>query len=106
MHDQTVAGAAEVGGDLLGPLKGVFTAQAQPTGTCRLGFRVPDLIELGLKTRQPQLDAVETGYLIHGPFQAAFGRGAVVTDDIEDEGIVQFPGFLDGGNERLTCSSV
>ena len=99
VNDQTVAGAAEVGGDLLGPLKGRVHRPGPADGNMRVGGRAADFVELGLESLQSQLDAVEAGDLADRSLEAAFGRGAVVADDVEDQRVVQLPRGLEGGDE-------
>ena len=99
VNDQAVAGAAEMRGDLLGPLEGRVRRPGPAHRNMRVRRRAADLVELGLEICQSQLHAIDAGDLADRALEAAFGRGAIVAHDVEDQGVVHFSRFLERGDE-------
>ena len=89
VHDQAVARAAVVGGDLLGPLVGRVHRQRPADVVVRVGGRAADVVELledaGGAVGQP----VEAQRLVEGALEAALAGGAVVAEHVEHEGVVE-----------------
>ena len=92
-----VTGAAIVGGHLLGPGEGRIEAD-RPTGRhVRIGGRVTPRIVVF----QHEIDVrtlglvVEVGHFVVEPVHQAFGAGAVVAGDVEDQRVVELAHVLD-----------
>ena len=97
VDDHGVARAAVVGGHLLGPGEGRIEAD-RPTGRhVRIGGRVAPVVVV----LQHEVDVrtlwlgVEVGHLVVEPGHPAFGAGAVVAGDVEDERVVELAHVLD-----------
>ena len=91
VHDHAVAGAAPVGGDLLGPLVRGVHGVRPADGVVVVGVRAAEVADPVLH----ELDglqlagAVERDGLVEGAVDRALGRGAVVADDEVDQGVVE-----------------
>ena len=97
MHDQGVAGAAVVGGHLLGPGEGRVEADRPAGRHVRIGGRVaPRVVVLQHEVDVGALGhVVEVGVLVEQPVHQAFGAGAVVAGDVEDQRVVELTHVLD-----------
>ena len=95
--DQAVARAAVVAGDLLGPLKRRAHRVRPADGIVVVGLPGADVIDALEHRGEILLDAIEECHLVEEPLRAPLGAGAIVADDIEDEGVVE----LAGGFDRL-----
>ncbi len=88
VDDHAVAGAAEVGGHLLGPREGRVEGDRPAGGHVREGFRTAPLVD----QRDQVLDllghAVEVGHLVVHADEAALGAGAVVAGDVDEQRVV------------------
>ena len=93
VDDGAVARAAPVRGDLLGPLVGRVHGVRPAHGIVVVGIRRAELVdvlyqELGRhQVRNPE--AVEGQHLVERALERAFGTGAVVADDVVDQGVVE-----------------
>src|SRR5262245_5914531 len=67
---------------------GVSAAIAQPTGIFG-SVSGPPMSSYLANVRQAELDAVQTRNAVDRAFQTAFGRGAIVADDVNDQRIVE-----------------
>ena len=92
MDDQRVAGAAEVAGDLLGPLERSVHRPGPADRDMRLARRPADLVQPLDRAFQAELHAEQAGKFAERPLQPSFGAGAVVADDVEDQRVVEFAG--------------
>ena len=98
VHDRRVAGAAPVGGHLLGPLVRGVHGMGPPDRVVVVGVRPAEVVQprrhelRGLDRR----GAVEVDHLVEGPVQGALGRGAVVPDDVVDERVAEDLQVLEG----------
>ena len=86
--DHRVAGAAEVGGDLLGPLEGRVHRPSPTDREVRVGRRPVPLGQMRFAVGVVGRGRIEEAHFVDGAGEAAFGAGAVVADDVEDESIV------------------
>src|SRR6188768_3434525 len=80
-----------MGRDLLGPLKWRVRRERPAGGDVRLGLRAADLVELREQAGQAELDAIEARDAVDRPLEAAFGRGTVVANDVDDQRVVGLP---------------
>ena len=94
VDDQRVARAAEVAGDLLGPLERGVHRPGPADRDVRLARRPADLVDPLDRALQAELHAEQAGDFAERPFQPAFGAGAVVADDVHDQRVVEFAGGL------------
>jgi hypothetical protein len=96
VHDCSVARAAPVGRDLLGPLIRGVHGMRPAHGIVVVGLRSAQLVEplhqelRGLDRRH----AVEVEHLVERPVERALRRGAVVADDVVDQGVVEHTQLL------------
>ena len=97
VDDRAVAGAAPVGGDLLGPLVRRVHGVGPADRVVVVGVRPAEVVEpRGHELRRLQRrGAVEVDHLVEGAVEGALGRGAVVPDDVVDEGVVEDPEVLE-----------
>ncbi|CAB4713163.1 unannotated protein [freshwater metagenome] len=95
VHDEAVAGAAVVGGDLLGPLVGRVHGQCPADVVVRVRRRPADVVELLEDAVGRVGQAVETQHLVERALDAALAGGAVVAEDVEDDGVVELAEPLD-----------
>ena len=97
VDDHGVAGAAVVGGHLLGPGEGRVEADRPAGRHVRIGGRVaPRVVVLQHEVDVRALGhGVEVGHLVVEPDHAALGAGAVVAGDVEDERVVELAHVLD-----------
>ena len=91
-----VAGAAVVAGDLLGPLEGRAHGMGPRGGIVVVGLPGSDLIHASEHVLQVLGHAVEEGHFVEQALKAAFGAGAVVARDVDDDGVVELAGFANG----------
>ncbi len=93
VHDQPVAGAAVVGGDLLRPLVRRVHRDRPTRGVVGVGVRAAEVPgAVGDEPGYPLgavADPVEAQCLVEGALETALGRGAVVAEDVEHDGVVQ-----------------
>ena len=57
-----------------------------------LARRAADLVDPLDRAFEAELHAEQAGDLAEGAFEAAFGAGAVVADDVKDQRVVEFAG--------------
>ena len=90
-HDRAGAGAAVVGGDLLGPLVRRVHRVRPAHGVVVVGGRGAEVVDPGdHELGGLQLGgAVEVDQLVEAAVQVALGRGAVVADDHVDQRVVE-----------------
>ena len=96
VHDGTVARSAPVRSDLLGPLVRRIHRVSPADSVVVVGLRSAELVDARVQELR-RLDgrgAVEVDHLVEGAVQRAFGRRAVVSDDVVDERIVDEVQFL------------
>ena len=91
VHDGPVARAAQVRGDLLGPLVGRIHGVRPAHGIVVVGFRTAQLVqprhqELGGLQRGR---AIEIDHLVVGAVQRALGGRTIVADDVVDQRVVE-----------------
>ena len=101
VDDGAVARAAPVGGDLLGPLVGGVHGVRPAHGVVVVGFRPAEFVDplrevLG---RLEGLQLVEVAHLVEGPVDPTLGRGAVVTDNVVNERVVEDVQLLQQGHD-------
>ena len=89
MHDHPVAGAAEMTGHLLSPLKGRVARPGPADREMRKGRRPAPILDVIHHLIGFADDAVERHHLIVGAFGSAFGARAVVADDVKEERVIQ-----------------
>ena len=93
--DQRVARAAEVGRDLLGPLERRVAGHRPARRHVREGLRPAPLVDVLEHVRHRLVDAVEVRHLVEHADHAAFGAGAVVADDVDDQRVVELADVFD-----------
>ena len=91
MHDRSVARAAKVRGDLLGPLVGRAHRVRPADRIVIVRFGAAELVQsLGQKLRGLQVrKAGQRRHLVEAALQRTFGRSAVVADDQVDQRVVE-----------------
>ena len=93
---QSLAGATEVRGDLLGPLEGGVEGPRPADRHVRIGFLRTPLFEMQELQRFGSFqDTIVSGELVVSTGQGAFRAGAVVATDIDDQRVVEFTHVLD-----------
>lgn len=95
--DQAVASAAEVRGDLLGPLKRRVHRVRPADGIVVVGRRPAEIVHNGQQVGNGFLDAVgrDTDFVGHA-LQRAFAACTVVAHLVNDERVVQLAGLFHG----------
>jgi hypothetical protein len=90
VDDRAGAGAAPVGSDLLGPLIRRIHRMRPPNGVVVVRRRSAELVDLGLQVRWRlnASNAVKDEHLVEGAVDGALGAGAVVPDDVVDQGVL------------------
>src|SRR6266545_3094839 len=89
-------GAAEVRRDLLGPLKRRVERPRPGDRHMRVGRRrAPRVVKFHLVGDRDVEDSIVGSPLVWGTDQCAFGTGAVVADDVNDQSIVEFAHVFD-----------
>ena len=98
VHDGAVAGAAVVGGDLLGPLVRRAHRVRPAHGVVVVGLRATDLVQVLVpELRGLELVAAVGGRGDHvGAVEATLGGSAVVADDVHHQGVVEQLEVLEG----------
>ncbi len=94
VNDHAVAGAAEVGGHLLGPREGRVEGHRPAGGHVREGFRTAPLVDQRDEVLHLLGHAVEVGHLVVHADEAALGAGAVVAGDVDEQRVVQLADVL------------
>jgi len=61
----------------------------------RFGFGLADLVDAADDRGQAGIEPDQTSNLAERPLQATFGARAVVSDDVEDQGVVQLSGLIE-----------
>ncbi len=89
VHHQAVAGAAEVRGDLLGPLVRRVHGQRPAHRIHRVGHRPADLVDPGVHVGDVVGDPVTDEVLADGALRAALAGGAVVPEQVDQQGVVE-----------------
>ena len=89
VHDEAVAGAAEVRGDLLGPLVRRVHRKRPADRVHRKGRRVPDAVYRCMHLRDVVCVAVPDEMLPDGALEATLPRGAVVAQQVEHQGVLE-----------------
>ena len=91
VDDRAVAGAAEVRGDLLGPLVRRVQGMRPAHGEVVVGVGAAQLIDLTHQVfgRLEGLQTVEVGHLVEAPVDVALGGRAVVADDVVDQRVFE-----------------
>lgn len=88
-HHQRIAGGAEVRGNRLGPLD----RRNHGPGPCGrivgTGVTVPEAIETRQHPATIFAQTLECAHVVEAAAQSALGRGAVVTDDVNEERVVE-----------------
>ena len=95
VEHHAVAGAAEVAGDLLGPLEGRVARPGPADREVREGGGTAPLVDVIHHLIGSADDAVERHHLVVGALGAALGAGAVVADDVEEERVVELADRLE-----------
>ena len=96
MNHHPVAGAAETGGDLLGPRKRRIARDGPPGSHVGIRQRAAEVVVVRQNVLDGFMHAVEVGHLVKQAIHAAFGARAIVADDVEDQRIVHLARLLDG----------
>src|SRR4051812_28657152 len=99
VNDQTVARAAVAASDLLRPGEWRVSRHGPAGGVVTVGIRPTEIVDVLENLWNGFYHAVEVGHLIEQAVHTAFGTRAVVTDDVEDERVVQLVQVFDGLNE-------
>ena len=91
MNDGSVPGPAKVRRDLLGPLVGRVHGVGPADRIVVVGLRAAELVEplRQILGRLHGLQAIEVAHLVKAAVDRSLGRGAVVTDDVEDERVIK-----------------
>ena len=89
-----VAGAAEVGSDLLGPLEGRITRPRPPNRIVRRGSRKPYLVDAGQDVSHFGKKAVKRLKLVDRSGERALGARSVVTGDVDHQCVVELAHFI------------
>src|SRR5262249_8340879 len=84
-----IARSAEVRRHLFGPLERSIRGNRPADRDIWLGLRAANVVVLGQQAGQAELDAVQTRNAVDRALQTAFGRGAIVADDVNDQRIVE-----------------
>jgi len=98
LHDRAVAGAAKVRRHLLGPLIGRIHRMRPAHGVMVVGFWTAEVVDLahqefsGLEIAH----AVEHGHLVEAAVRRSLGGGAIVSEDVVDQRVVEDFQFLQG----------
>ena len=94
MDHQPIRRSAVVGGDLLGPLERSIASPCPADGVMREGAGVAP----GVQMRHVDLgvadDSVERHHLVVSALRSAFRTGAVIADDVDEQGIVHYAHLL------------
>ena len=90
MNDHRVSRAAEVRGDLLGPLEGGVHRPSPAYRDVRFAGRPADFIEPVDGALQSELDSKQAGHFAERSLQPTFGTRPVVSNDVEHQGVVEF----------------
>ena len=101
VHDGSVAGAAPVRGNLLGPLIRRAHRVRPSHRVVVVGVRGAEVIDLG-QQELGRLDVghtVQRGHLVEATLRRALGRRAVVAEDVVDQRVVESPQVVDRINE-------
>ena len=98
VHDRAVAGAAPVRRHLLRPLERRVRRPRPADRVVVVGARRAELVHLAHQElgRLERGHAVEVGHLVERAVQRAFGRRAVVADDVVDDRVVEDAEVVDG----------
>jgi hypothetical protein len=92
VDDRAVAGAAEMRCDLLGPLVRRVHRVRPADGVVVLRARRAQLVDaLDHQLGRGEIGRLGAGLVVPGADQRAFGRSAVVADEVVDERVVQDP---------------
>ena len=89
VDDHAVARAAEVGRHLLGPGERRIEGHGPAGRHVREGFRTAPLVDQRNQILDLLGHAVEIGHLVVHADEAAFGAGAVVASDVDEQRVVQ-----------------
>ena len=94
-HHHALARAAEVRGDLLGPLERRIERPRPRHRHVRRGLRrAPDVVELHLLGDR-NIDALNRGHVEGRADRGTLGAGAVVAADVDDDRVVELAEVLD-----------
>ena len=101
VDNSAVARPAPMGRDLLGPLVGGVHGVRPAHGVVVIGFRPAEFVDplcevLGCLEA---LQLVEVAHLVEGPVDPTLGRGAVITDNVVNEGVVEDVQLLQEGHD-------
>ena len=96
VHHQAVAGAAEVRGDLLGPLVRRVHGQRPAHRVHGVGHRPADLVDPGVHVGDVVGDPVTDEVLADGALGATLAGGAVVPEQVDQEGVVEDAELCEG----------
>ena len=88
-HDHALPGAAEEGGHLLGPFERRVEGPGPRHRHVRRGHvRAQDIVELQLRFDR-NIDGLNRGQVERRADRGAFGAGAVVAADVDDERVIE-----------------
>src|ERR1700722_4149160 len=89
-YSQTLSSPAEMRRYLLGPFEGRIKTPRPLHRHVWVGFvRAPFLVVQHLHCLRERQDGVVGGHLVERTLQSAFGTGAIVADDVDDQCVVE-----------------
>ena len=95
VHDQRLRVPPKLEATCLVHMNGVLPATAQPAAMCGKVSGPPQSSMFFSMSGTVSRDAVEVGHLVEHAVHAAFGAGAVVADDVEEQRVVQLAEVFD-----------
>ena len=99
VNDHTVARAAVTGRDLLGPGERRVAGHGPPCGIVTVGLRPAEFVVVLQNVLDRLLHTVEVGHLVEHAVHAALGARPVVSEDVEDQRVVELAHVRDRVDE-------
>src|SRR5688500_2729052 len=93
VDNHSVAGAAVIGRNLLGPCERSVAGNRPACGEVRVSRCVPELVVMFKDVSNGLALAVEIGHLVIEPTHSAFRTGTVIPDDVKNQGVVELTGI-------------
>src|SRR5262245_36322236 len=92
--DHAIARAAEMRGDLLGPLERRIASPSPAYRIMRRSAWQPELVDAVQHLLEGRLEPIKRHDLVGGTRQRTLGARAVIADDVDDESVLQLAHFL------------